>query len=148
MNSNNRQEIQKEKIKSGYNPTMWNASLEAHSQPSKHLRYTQIYKYSSDKKDGGVCILLSDSVSFNKRLDLDIFKEGEVETVFIDILTIRFWNSNKPFHKNIDGFTIWIHNSQPLVKSTQFLGVHIDDDYHGRNKPIMWSAECDETKCS
>ena len=49
--------------------------------------YTHIGKYRSMKKGGGVSILLKDGISYKRRLDLDIFQEGETESVFIEIIS-------------------------------------------------------------
>ena len=49
--------------------------------------YTHIGKYRSKKKGRGVSILLKEGISYKRRLDLDIFQEGETESVFIEIIS-------------------------------------------------------------
>ena len=49
--------------------------------------YTHVSKYRSTKKGGGVSILLKDGISYKRRPDLDIFQEGETESVFIEVMS-------------------------------------------------------------
>ena len=49
--------------------------------------YTHIGNYRSKKKGGGVSILLKEGISYKRRPDLDIFQEGETESVFVEILS-------------------------------------------------------------
>ena len=49
--------------------------------------YTHIGNYRKDKKGGGVSILIRNSISFKRRLDLDVFEEGQTESIFVEILS-------------------------------------------------------------
>ena len=49
--------------------------------------YTHIGNCRSEKKGGGVSILLKDGITYKRRTDLDIFQEGETESVFVEILS-------------------------------------------------------------
>ena len=49
--------------------------------------YTHVGNYRNTKKGGGVSILIKDGISYKRRQDLDIFQEGETESVFIEILS-------------------------------------------------------------
>ena len=49
--------------------------------------YTHIGNYRSKKKGRGVSILLKDGICYKRRPDLDIFQEGETESVFVEILS-------------------------------------------------------------
>ena len=49
--------------------------------------FTHIGNYRKDKKGGGVSILIRNSISYKRRLDLDIFKEGQTESIFVEILS-------------------------------------------------------------
>ena len=48
---------------------------------------THIGNYRSKKKGRGVSILLKEGISYKRRPDLDIFQEGETESVFVEILS-------------------------------------------------------------
>ena len=47
--------------------------------------YNLIYKNRTQKKQGGVAIFIKDKYNFKVREDLSIFKEGEVESLFLEI---------------------------------------------------------------
>ena len=47
--------------------------------------HTQISNHRLTRKGGGVCILLNENTPYKRRLDLDIFEEGVLESVFIEI---------------------------------------------------------------
>ena len=49
--------------------------------------YTHIGNYRSKKKGRGASILLKEGISYKRRPDLDIFQEGETESVFAEILS-------------------------------------------------------------
>ena len=49
--------------------------------------YTHVGNYRSTKKGGGVSILIKDGISYKRRPDLDIFQEGETESIFIEIVS-------------------------------------------------------------
>ena len=47
--------------------------------------YTHVGNYRKNKKGGGVSILTRDGISHKRRLDLDVFKEGLTDSVFVEI---------------------------------------------------------------
>ena len=49
--------------------------------------YTHVGNYRNTKKGRGVSILIRDGISYKRRQDLDIFQEGETESIFIEILS-------------------------------------------------------------
>ena len=49
--------------------------------------YTHVGNYRNTKKGGGVSILIKDGISYKRRQDLDIFQEGETESIFIEIVS-------------------------------------------------------------
>ena len=53
----------------------------------KILGYTYISNCQKERKGGGVCILIRDGIPNKQRTDLDIFTEGETESVFIEVLS-------------------------------------------------------------
>ena len=46
---------------------------------------SHICNYCKTRKGGGVLILLHDGITYKRRSDLDIFKEGLTESVFVEI---------------------------------------------------------------
>ena len=48
--------------------------------------FTHVGNYRKDKKGGGVSILIRNSISFKHRTDLDVFEEGQTESIFVEIL--------------------------------------------------------------
>ena len=49
--------------------------------------FTQIGNYRKVKKGGGVSILIRNSISYKCRFDLDVFEEGQTESIFVEILS-------------------------------------------------------------
>ena len=49
--------------------------------------YTHIGNYRTDRKGGGVLILLKNGIPYKRREDLDIFIEGKTESVFIETIS-------------------------------------------------------------
>ena len=49
--------------------------------------FMHVGNYRKDKKGGGVSILIRNGISFKHRLDLDIFEEGQTESIFVEILS-------------------------------------------------------------
>ena len=49
--------------------------------------FTHVRNYRKDKKGGGVSILIRNGISFKRRTDLDIFEEGQTESIFMEILS-------------------------------------------------------------
>ena len=49
--------------------------------------YTHIGNIRTEKKGGGVSILLKEGMSYKRRKDLDVFQEGQTESIFIEILS-------------------------------------------------------------
>ena len=49
--------------------------------------YTMIANHQQSNKGGGTAILIKEGLIYNRRKDLDIFIEKEVESVFIDFLS-------------------------------------------------------------
>ena len=47
--------------------------------------FTHTGNHRYERKDGGVSILLRDGISYKRRQDLDIFEEGQTESVFVEI---------------------------------------------------------------
>ena len=47
--------------------------------------YKLIGNHRPTRKDGGVCILLNENIPYKRRHDLDIFEEGILESVFMEI---------------------------------------------------------------
>ena len=52
-------------------------------------RFSHICNYRKTRKGGGISILLHDGITYKQRSDLDIFKEGLTESVFVEI-----WSKN------------------------------------------------------
>ena len=48
-------------------------------------RYTHVGNYRKNKKGGGVSILIRDGISHKRWRDLDVFEEGQTESVFVEI---------------------------------------------------------------
>ena len=49
--------------------------------------YTHIGNYRTDRKGGGVSILLKNGIPYKRREDLDIFIEGKTESVFVETIS-------------------------------------------------------------
>ena len=49
--------------------------------------YTHVFNHQKNCKGGGVSILLKDGIPFKQRPDLEIFEEGEIESVFIETIS-------------------------------------------------------------
>ena len=49
--------------------------------------FTHIDNYRRHKKGGGVSILIREGILFKCRQDLEVFEEGQTESVFIEILS-------------------------------------------------------------
>ena len=72
--------------------------------------YTHVGNCQSEKKGGGVSILLKDGISYKRRKDLDIFQEGKTESVFVEILSkngkkIILGSMYRPPNTNISQFS-------------------------------------------
>ena len=50
-------------------------------------RYTHVSNYRKNKKGGGVSILIRDGISYKRQWDLDVFEEGQTESVFVEIIS-------------------------------------------------------------
>ena len=77
--------------------------------------YTHIGNCRSKKKGAGVSILLKDGITYKRRTDLDIFQEGETESVFVEILSknrkkIIIESMYRPPNTNISQFSTNIAN--------------------------------------
>ena len=48
---------------------------------------THIGNFRIEKKGGGVSILLKEGISYKRRKDLDVFQEGQTESIFVEILS-------------------------------------------------------------
>ena len=77
--------------------------------------YTHIGNCRSEKKGGGVSILLKDGITYKRRTDLDIFQERETESVFVEILSkngkkIIIGSMYRPPNTNISQFSTNIAN--------------------------------------
>ena len=49
--------------------------------------YTHMGNYRKEKKGGGVSILVQEGIPYVRRSDLDIFDEGKIESIFIEVLS-------------------------------------------------------------
>ena len=72
--------------------------------------YTMIANNHQQNKGGGTAILIKDGLKYNRRKDLDIFIEKEVESVFIDFLSksnkhITIGSMYRPPNNQDDAFT-------------------------------------------
>ena len=72
--------------------------------------YTHVGNYRNTKKGEGVSILIKDGISYKRRQDLDIFQEGETESIFIEIMSksgknIVIGSMYRPPNTNITQFS-------------------------------------------
>ena len=49
--------------------------------------YTHVGNYRTDRKGGGVSILLKNGIPYKRREDLDVFIEGKTESVFVETIS-------------------------------------------------------------
>ena len=49
--------------------------------------YTHIGNFRTEKKGGGVSILLKEGISYKRRKNLDVFQEGLTESIFVEIIS-------------------------------------------------------------
>ena len=83
--------------------------------------YTHICNFHKDKKGGGVSILVPDRIAYRKRQDLDVFKEGHTESIFIEVKSrngkqIIFGSMYKPSNTSNEQF---ITNIMEIVHKTK-----------------------------
>ena len=86
--------------------------------------YTHVGNYRNTKKGGGVSILIKDGISYRRRQDLDVFQEGETESVFIEILsksgkTIIIGSMYRPPNTDITQFSTNICTITSLARKTK-----------------------------
>ena len=72
--------------------------------------FTHVSNFCRNKKGGGVTILIRDGIAFRRRCDLDVFEEGQTESVFIKVKSksgkqIIFGSMYKPPNTDTDQFT-------------------------------------------
>ena len=85
------------------------------------LGYTHVSNYRKNKKGGGVSILTKDGISYKRHWDLDVFEEGQTESVFVEI---RSKNGKdiilyKPPNVDITQFSINLSHIVNETKGTQ-----------------------------
>ena len=84
-------------------------------------RYTHVSNYRKNKKGGGVSILIKDGISYERHQDLDVFEEGQTESVFVEIRSkngkdIILGSMYKPPNVDITQFSI---NLSRIVNETK-----------------------------
>ena len=72
--------------------------------------FTHVSNYRKNKKGGGVTILIRDGISYRRRTDLDVFDEGLMESIFIEVRSkngkqMIFGSLYKPPNVGIDQFS-------------------------------------------
>ena len=73
--------------------------------------YTHVGNYRKNKKGCGVSILIKDGISYKRWWDLDVFEEGQTESVFVEIRSkngkdIILGSMYKPLNVDITQFSI------------------------------------------
>ena len=84
--------------------------------------YTHISNYRRNRKGGGVSILVREGITHKRRKDLDVFLEGEMETIFLEILSkngkIIIRSMYRPPNTNINQFSSNIANIVHKARTT------------------------------
>ena len=80
--------------------------------------FSHISNFCKSKKGGGVSILLREGIPYKRRLDLDIFREGLTESVFVEIRSkngkqIIIGSMYKPPNVNIDQYSNNLSTGRP-----------------------------------
>ena len=83
--------------------------------------YIHVGNYRKNKKGGGVSILIKDGISYKRHWDLDVFEEGQTESVFVEIRSkngkdIILGSMYKPPNVDITQFSI---NLSRIVNETK-----------------------------
>ena len=86
--------------------------------------FTHIGNYREDRKGGGASILLNNSISYQRRKDLDVFNKGKTETVFVEITSkngkkIILGSMYQPPNTCIDQFSSHLIGIVNKVKATK-----------------------------
>ena len=86
--------------------------------------YTHIGNYRSDRKGGGVSILLKNGIPYKRREDLDIFIEGKTESVFIETISkcgkpIIIGSIYRPPNTDLDQFSDNLTNIVNKARATK-----------------------------
>ena len=92
--------------------------------------FTHDSNYQKNKKGGGVTILIRDGISYKRRTDLDVFDEGLMESIFVEVRSktgkqIIFGSMYKPPNVGIDQFSE--HLSSITYKARQVQGKHLPE---------------------
>ena len=87
-------------------------------------RYTHVGNYRKNKKGWGVSILIKDGISYKRCGDLDVFEEGQTESVFVEIRSknakdIILGSMYKPPNVDITQFSINLSHIVTETKQTQ-----------------------------
>ena len=85
-------------------------------------RYTHVGNHRKNKKGGGVSILIRDGISHKRWWDLDVFEEGQTESVFVEIRSkngkdIILGSMYKPLNVDITQFST---NLSHIVNHTRW----------------------------
>ena len=92
--------------------------------------FTHVSNYKKNMKGGGVTILIRECISYRRRIDLDVFDEGLMESIFIEVRSkngkqIIFGSLYKPPNVDIDQFSE--HLSSITNKVRQVQGRHLPE---------------------
>ena len=92
--------------------------------------FTHVSNYQKNKKGGGVSILVQDGISYRRRTDLDVFDEGLMESIFVEVRSkngkqIIFGSLYKPPNVDIDQFSE--HLSSITYRVRQVQGKHLSE---------------------
>ena len=100
---------------------------------------------TTEKKGGGVTILIRDGISYKRKTDLDVFDEGLMELIFVEVRSkngkqIIFGSMYKPPNVGIDQFSE--HLSSNTYKARQVQGKHLPEMVFGmdHNMNLLNSA--------
>ena len=86
--------------------------------------FTHLCDYRKTKKGGGVSILIREGIAYRRRQDLDVFQEGQTESIFIEVKCrngkqIIFGSMYKPPNTNNEQFTNNITEIVYKIKSAK-----------------------------